>query len=307
MPGEDDTTAETAEETASVDETAAPAETEDAKVETPAEPAEGEKKPEGEPKEEPPAAAKPAEIPEDVLKAAAQKFANRTMAAARRAETTAKQLTSENARLKESVGKHDAQMQAWRANPAQVIRDLNFSDVKSFVQAIIDTGGAPKAPTADEKVAQLEKLWRDEKEANESARVAAAVEQSRNTVFGAIDKLTDRYDFATTEVGHEELWDAITEYHSLHGDCPDEAVFALADEVEKTLSAKFANVKRFRQDPGAKTGQPAAKQAANAARGSGKTLAGSSQAGAPGKREYSLDPEERRKQVVEDMRAAGEL
>lgn len=295
-----------AEEAATVDETVAPAEGEGAKDEAAA-PAEGEAKPEGEPKEEPAAAAKPAEIPEDVLKAAAVKFANRTMAAARRAESAAKALTSENARLKETATKHEAQTAAWKANPAQVIRDLGFADVKAFVSAIIETGGAPKPPTAEDRVTQLEKMWREEKQAAEDARQTAAVEASRTAVFTAIDKLTERYDFATTDVGHDELWDAIGEYHKIHGAVPDEAVYALADEVEKMLSAKFANVRRFRQDPGAKTGQPAAKQAATAARGSGKTLSGKSTAGAPGAREYSLDPEERRKQVNEDMRANNEL
>jgi len=297
-----ESTGETA-ETDTVDETAAPAETTDTGTEAAAEPAETKEAETGKPKEEP---AKPVEIPEETLRAAAQKFANRTMAAARRAESAAKALTTENATLKQSLQTHTDFVKELRENPFAAIRRLGFNSIKEFVQKGIDTGGEPKAPSADDRVTQLEKLIKERDEKAEASRIAAEVAKSQAAVFSAIDKMADRYDFATTEVGHDELWDAITEYHQLHGECPDNAVFALADEVEKTLTKKFANVKRFRQDPGAKTGQPAPGKAATGAR-SGKTLTGSSTSGAPGKREYSLDPDERRKQVVEDMRAAGEL
>lgn len=290
--------------TEAIDETVATAETTDAETPVVAAEAEAEKDEAGKPKEEP---AKPAEIPEETLKAAAQKYANRTMAAARRAESAAKALSTENATLKTSLDTHTAFVKELQENPFAAIRRLGFKSIKEFVQKGIDHGEEPKAPTADDRVTQLEKMLSERDEKAKADAHATAVAEGQRNVFAAVDKLTDKYDFATTEIGHDQLWDGIMEYHRLHGECPDAAVFALADEVEKTLSVKFANVRKLRQDPGAKTGQTATGKAGTVARGSGKTLTGSATSGSPGKREYSLDADERRKQVVEDMRAAGEL
>lgn len=302
---------ETTTEEVPADETAATAETTDAGAEAAAEPAEGEAKPEGEPKE----AEKPAvEIPEEQLKAAAEKYAkglvvaaNRTMAAARRAEQAVERAKGETADLTGKLKLHTDFIAELQSNPFAAIRRLGFKSIREFVEKGQAAGGEPAAPTADDRVTQLEKLLKERDDRDAAAAQAKVTEESKARVFGAVDKLTDRYDFAASEIGHDAIWEGIVAYHAQHGDCPDEAVFAIADGVEQELAKKLGNVRKIRQGQGAKTGQPAGSKAGTPARTPGKTIANASTSGAPSTKAYSLDPDERDRQVNEDMRAAGEL
>jgi hypothetical protein len=255
------------------------------------------------------AKAAPTEIPEDVLAKAAQQFANKTMAAARRAEARIETVKSENTKLSGENKMYADFVQELRTNPFAAIRKLGFPSVKAFLDSGIAAGGEPAEPTADDRVAALERQIR-ERDAQSSASAAAArVEASKTAVFGVVDKDTARFDLAATEVGHGMLWDAIVAYHELHGNVPDEAVFALADEVEKDLEAKFAKTRKLsgQRQTEHKTGASAAAGAASAASKSGKTLSNKQTSGASAVREYSLDPEVRRKQVNEDLRKEGLL
>jgi hypothetical protein len=304
-PGE----GETPVEDAPADQAAATAENADAGAETPAEPAEGEAKPEGEPKE-----AKPAEIPEAELKAAAEKYAkglvtaaNRTMAAARRAEQAAERGKAEVADLTGKLKLHTDFVAELQTNPFAAIRKIGFKSLREFVERGKDAGGEPVQPTADDRVTQLEKMLK-ERDDKEAAREAERItEESKGRVFAAIDKLTDRYDFATTDIGHDQLWEGIMTYHKDHGSVPDEVVFIIADGVEKELEKKLSNVRKIRQGQGAKTGQPAGTKAATPARTAGKTIANASASGAPSRKEYSMDPDERDRQINEELRAEGLL
>jgi hypothetical protein len=303
------------------DETPATDEEAGAEGEAASEPAEGEKKPAGEPTEEDKAAvaakaAKPAEIPEEVLKAAALKFANRTMAAARRAEQATERVKAENATIASQLKVHTDFVAELQANPFAALRKLGFKSVKDFVQRGIDAGGEPKEPTADDRVTQLEKIIKDRDEQAAKQAAEAQTAQAKRNLFDVLDgkavesngakyHFPDRWDFAATDVGHDAVWEGIEAYTKQHGTCPDEAVLAIADGVERTLEAKFSNVKKFRQGQGAKTGQPAATKAAPAARTAGKTIANASSSGAPSSKEYSADWDESRKQMIAEMRAEG--
>lgn len=318
---------EQAEETAAdesevpADETPATDEEAGAEGEAVAEPAEGEEKPPGEQEEADKVAAaakaaKPVEIPEEVLKAAALKFANRTMAAARRAEQATERVKAENATIAGQLKVHTDFVAELQANPFAALRKLGFKSVKDFVQRGIDAGGEPKEPTADDRVTQLEKIIKDRDAQAAQQAQTAQQETARRNLFEVLDgkavelngvkyHYPDRWDFAATEVGHDAVWEGIQAYHKEHGVCPDEAVIAIADGVEKTLEAKFSNVKKFRQGSGAKTTQPAANKAAPAARTAGKTIANASSSGAPSSKEYSADWDESRKQMIAEMRAEG--
>ena len=304
--GDDETTAEEV----SADATTATAETADAGAEAAAEPAEGEAKPEGEPKE----ADKPVEIPEEQLKAAAEKYAkglvvaaNRTMAAARRAEQQVERAKAETADLTGKLKLHTDFVAELQRNPFAAIRKIGFKSIREFVEKGQAAGGEPAEPTADDRVTQLEKMIKERDDRDAARAQAAETEASRGRVFAAVDKLTDRYDYATSEIGHEQIWEGIEAYAKAHGTVPDEAVFAIADGVEKELEKKLSNVRKIRQGQGAKTGQPAGSKAGSPARTPGKTIANASTSGAPSTKAYSLDPDERDRQVNEDMRAAGEL
>jgi hypothetical protein len=102
------------------------------------------------------------------------------------------------------------------------------------------------------------------------------------------------------------LWDAIEAYHTEYGHVPDEAVFLMADQVEQQLTEKLSKSRKFsvqRQDATKPGATPAGKPPAAGSNG-GKTMTNGGK-GAPTRREYSLDPDERRKQIDADLRAEG--
>lgn len=271
-------------------------------------PVEGEKQPEQ--------AAAP-EIPEEALKVAAAKYAadkvkaaNQTMAAARRAERAVETLKTENATVKQELGEYKSFVEQLGKDPDAAFKRLGYGSVKGYIDHVVKIGGGaqPAAETVEQRIERLEKERQEQ--TSSAARLAqeTAVAESKRKVFDAVDK-DKRFDLVTTDVGHGLLWDAIEAYHQQHGSCPDEAVYALAERVEKHLEANVSTTRKFSGQRPAETqnGAPPATQAATAGTNGGRTLTNSSTSSAPAARVYSLDPDERRKQVTEDMRAAGEL
>lgn len=280
----------------------------EAAAEGEAAPVEGEAKPEGE--EQPAAAeAKPVEIPEEALKAAAVKYANRTMAAARRAEARVEHVTADNARLTSTVKEYEGFVEGLKRGDATQLKRIGFSGVKHFLEAVRDAGGEPKPASVEDELGQWRKEREDEKREGERAKQVAAREADRTRVFAAIDaQAGTRYGHATTSIGRDKLWAAIEAYQTVNGSCPNPAVFALADAVEKDLAGEFGPSAKLSGRPAVtKTGTSPANAAASAGKKSGGTLTNRATSGAPAVREYSLDPEERRRQVNEDMRTSGEL
>ena len=267
--------------------------------------------------EQPAAAEKPPEIPEETLKAAAEKYAaakvqaaNKTMAAARRAEKASEAVKTENASLKTELGEYKGFVEQLHKDPDGALKRVGFATVKAFVDHVLKVSGeaVPAAETVEERLARIEAEGKERSGAAQKLAQEAAVAESKRKVFAAVDN-DKRFDLVTTDVGHNLLWEAIEAYHAQHGSCPDEAVYALADRVEKHLETNVSKTRKFSgQRPAAtQNGATPAAQAANAGTKGGNTLTNSSTAGTPATRVYSLDPEERRRQVNEDMRAAGEL
>lgn len=282
-------------------ESAPPAEGEPA-TETPA------PEPEGEPKDpKAPEAAKPtAEIEEETLRAAALRWANKTMAASRRAQAAAESVKTENTRLASENQAYKAIVEELRANPFAGIRKLGFDTVRAFVDAGIAAGGEPPKPTAEDSVAELRREIRERDERAAREQTERVIEESKRAVFAAVDKATDRYDLATTEVGHARLWDAIVAYNEQYGFVPDEAVYRMADLVEEGLETEFSKSRKFSvQRPDVTKQGATAAEAATAARNGGKTLTNAGKGAPAQKRELSLDPDERRKQIDAELRAEG--
>lgn len=258
------------------------------------------------------AAAAPAavEIPEDVLKAAAVKHANKTMAAARRAERAVESVKTENASLTQQVKVYEGFVEDLRGpKPMEALARVGFKTFREFVEHVVATGGEGKAETADERVTRLERQLKERDEASARASTETQVTEFRDAVFNAVDE--NKADYARTATNHGKavLWGEIQKYAKLHKlnvhQVPDVAVGALAREVEKDLRADFGDP--VSGSPPAKKGNTAAAPAASAASNSGKTLAGKATSGAPKTREYSMDPDERRRQVNEDLLKEGLL
>jgi len=312
-----------------VSEPAAPAETEapaaeetetteveETPVEAPAETPPAEAPAEGEPAADPVAeAAKPKdeakEITEEALKAAAVRFANKTMAAARRARTAAEDAEAriestklENTTLKSHLDEYKQFVQELRTDPLAALKRVGVGDgtTRGFLDHRL-AGGEETKPPVEDQIAQL----RAERE-KERAEAAREREVARIDRAIATTVTTDKAKFArvSTKYGQNVLWSTIAAYNEQHGQVPDEAIPLLAAEVEKDLRAEFGDPVSA-PSSGEKKTTPAAADAATAARTSGKTLTNKQSAGGPTVREYSMDPEERRRQVVEDMRKAGEL
>jgi uncharacterized coiled-coil protein SlyX len=200
----------------------------------------------------------------------------------------------------------DAFKAEFKKNPFGAVRKLGYAGIKEFVDAGIEIG-EPKTATADDRVAALEAKIA-ERDARIAAAEQAALHQSAQVrVHEALKALPDKYDaVVNTTVGKSAVWEGIQEYARLHGNVPDAAVFAIANQVETSLTEEFGRTRKFQTASPASSGTPTA-SSANAARTGGKTITNTSTGGAPTTREYSLDWEEGRKQIEADMRAAGEL
>jgi hypothetical protein len=260
-------------------------------------------------------AAKPkdekAEITEEALKAAAVRFANKTMAAARRARTAAEDAEAriestklENTTLKSHLDEYKQFVQDLRTDPLSALKRVGVGDgtTRGFLDHRL-AGGEETKPPVEDQIAELRK--EREKERAEAAREREVARIDRAI---ATTVTTDKTKFArvSTKYGQNVLWSTIAAYNEQHGQVPDEAIPLLAAEVEKDLRAEFGDPVSA-PSSGEKKTTPAAADAATAARTSGKTLTNKQSSGGPTVREYSLDPEERQRQVNEDLRKDGLL
>jgi hypothetical protein len=266
--------------------------------------AEGEGKPAKEEKPKTPAEIF-ASLTEAEQQAIARKHANGTMAAARRAEARVEAVKAENAAVKTELGTYKEFTQQLASGDPAALARIGFSSVREFIDRVIAFGGEKPAPTAEERVAALEKERQEERAATARARV----EETKAAVFKALEGKPDKYAWTLTKQGRAEVWQGIESYYAEHGVCPDVAVWAIADAIEAEMEADNAPVaqKKFtgqRQpanngtDPG--TARPGSLNP-------GKTLTSKGSSGAPVVKELSLDPDERRRQVSEELRAAGIL
>jgi hypothetical protein len=276
--------------------------------------AEGEEKPTEEAKPEEKPAEKPAELTEEALQAAALKYANKTMAAARRAQRETASVKSENDRLTKAATQAARELDEFKAefrkNPFSAIKRLNFAGIKEFVDHAIDVGEA-KPESADDRVARLEKQIADDKAAQKAQQDAAARETShaaaKERVQKALEAQPEKYDaVVNTSIGKAAVWEGIQAYAEKYGNVPDAAVYHIAARVEAELATDISRARKFKSAAPASTETPAAKTA-NAARTSGKTITNASGGGAPTAKEYSLDWDEGRKQIAADMKAEGLL
>ena len=250
------------------------------------------------------------EITEEALKAAAVRFANKTMAAARRARTAAEDaearvesVKTENTTLKGHLDEYKEFVQQLRTDPLAALKRVGVGDgtTRGFLDHRL--GEEKPEPSVKDEIAALraerEKERAEANRANEIARIDRAISAS---------VLSDKGKFArvSTKYGQNVLWSTIAAYNEQHGQVPDEAIPLLAAEVERDLRAEFGDPSSA-PSSGEKKTTPAAADAATAARTSGKTLTNKQSSGGPTVREYSLDPEERRRQVNEDLRKEGVL
>lgn len=257
-----------------------------------------------------------AEAKEAEIKVAAGKYAkellstaNKTMAAARRAEQRAQKLTQEQEKTASDLRAHQAFVKDVRENPLAALSALGIGDgtAKGFLQWQIERGGGERAaPSTEDEIKALKAERQAEKEAAARAAQEREIAESRARIKDAISKDTTRYARAASRVGQDMLWEAIKGYHAEHGACPDAAVYALADGVERQLRADFGEPIPA-PATGANSGTPPAAGAAPAGRNGGKTLTNKQTSGAPAATDLSLDPDERRRQVNEELRQQGLL
>lgn len=186
----------------------------------PASPAEG---------ETPPAAAAD-ETPEIVkarkILAAASKRAERALAREMRAkglEASAKEYQD----LRAEVAR----------NPLALIQLGGFSDLKSYMRAVVDSGTEDKPQLSPEarRLEAIEQRIRAEDEAAAAEARAERIETTQKKAFAILDA-SPKLDRATGDLGHRLIWQEIEAYHGLHGDVPDPIVWLIAERVEKYLT-----------------------------------------------------------------------
>lgn len=278
---------------------------------------EGTDEPDADAKKKPPEAAKAlkdltvdeltTQLTEDQLRRVAQKFSNKTMAAARKAERATGEVRQQNQQLTAQIGTYQQFVDQLQANPMAALRRVpgwQSITFKELAQKVVDAGNAaPEPAKVDPAVAALQKRL-DDKEAAEKARAAqdsAAASQAR--VFETLGKEPDRFDLVLTDIGRPQLWDAITSYFSKHGSCPNDKVFEMAELLEQRLEASVTKSKKFAR-PAQKGTTPAGKpvHAVN----KGKTITNKASSAAPVTRENKAETEdELDRRINAEMRAEG--
>lgn len=236
----------------------------------------------------------------------AHKFANKTMAAARRAEKATGDVKASNDRLSGEITTYKGFVDQMTNDPMAALKRLpNFTSLKDFVQRCVAGGVAVETKPQDEIAALRKRI--DEREASErTQREQANAEASQARVFEALGKEPERYDLVLTRLGRAELWDAITSYTRLHGRCPNQKVFELAEKIEAELSTDIGATKKFAGP--AQKGTPAAAKAQPAASKTGKPT-GKTPPSTPAARANEPDEteDEREARINREMREAGEI
>lgn len=253
------------------------------------------------------------------VKAAAEKYAkdlvtqaNRTMAAARRAEKAAKEAAAPlQAELQ--TAKHEAKIygdfvRELQTAPMSALKKLGFATVKSFLDHVVESGGE-REQTEEERIASLVTKEIEKRDApRKDQERAAAIAEAKRLAFAHIDAQTERFDLVTTDIGHDRLWKNIEAYHAKHGVVPDAAIDLIADKVEKELAESLGKSKKFGLRQPGNNGASGAAPAAGASSTSGKSLAGKPTSGAPAVRKYPVtDPDALERAINEDMRAHNEI
>jgi hypothetical protein len=267
---------------------------------------EGEAPAEGEQPEEKP-------TPEEgELAALAEKYAkdlwstaNRTMAAARRAEARVVAVKNENTTLKSHLQVYSTFVDRLQKGDPSALGEIGFKSVREFLDAVANHG-EQKPETAESRLERLEREQKERDSKETAAKHEAFVAEQKKLVFGAVDADKARFRYVSTSRGHGELWEALGEYVKLHGDISDDGVFAVADAVEASLREEFGAPPPPRVPaarPAAKNGAPAPAEKKN----SGKTLNNATGSGAPATRDYPMDLAERKRVVNAELRAEGLL
>lgn len=266
-------------------------------------PAEGAADPDIEPAPELPAAA--ADLDEETLRSAAFKFANKTMAAVRRAEKRVETVKTENTTLKGHLQTYAGFVDRLQKGDPTALREIGFGTVSEFLDAVTNFGEV-KTPTAETRLEALERQLKEREEAAARTGHEAVVAESQRLVFAHVDGDKSRWKYTATAIGHEQLWDALGEYFAIHGEVPDAVVPILADATEKHLRAQFGDTNSGQRQP-VKPGASPPQQAASGRRNSGQTLTNRGSSGAPAPKRYSDDPDERSRQIQEELRVEGLL
>jgi len=273
-------------------------------------PAEGEEKP-VEPK---PIAEMTAEELSTALSAEQQmklahKFANKTMAAARRAEKANGEIKATNEQLTADLGVKNGFVDQMINDPMAALQRLpNWKGIKDFVQRCVGSAAAAEPQPKDEIAALRKRL--DDRDAAISAREAEVQNQaSQERVFAALEKEPDRFDVVLTDDGRTKLWNSIVAYRNAHGRVPNDKVFEMAEAIEERMTASLAKSKKFAQAQSVKTGDTAAANARPAASKTGaKTITNRSSSSGIVVRDYSkMTEKERDAAILADMYASGEL
>lgn len=251
------------------------------------------------------------QLSEEQLQRVAQKFSNRTMAAARKAERAANEVKAQNQQLTTEVTTYKEFVDQLWSDPMTALRRTGrYNTVNEFLDRIVDRNNSKGPAKPEDEVAALRKRLDDKEAADNHRANEAKVEASKRAVTDALAKEPDRFDLVTSPFGQAQLWEAIRAYHKQYGNVPDHKVFEMADAIERHLEAAASKSKKFSPRPGANKGTPAATPGQNAASRTAKTktITNRASSGAPAIPDYSkLTEAERDRKILEDMRAAGEI
>ncbi len=167
------------------------------------------------------------------------------------------------------------------------------------------SAGEAKSPTADDRVAAIEKRLKDDQDARSAAEKAATVTAAKAQIAEEIKAAGDTYELINATGNHDLVWEAMQAYFDEHGSAPAPADVAAAVEkhLEEELLEKAAKSKKFQARVGAIRTTTASKGAAPHQQSTGAvTLTNTDTPEVPSSDDdFPANPREREKAVLRSL------
>lgn len=208
-------------------------------------------KPDGEKVEAKAEDEKPADGAEAKAESDDVKAARKIYAAAARKEAAQLKVAQENKQLRETI---ETLTKLRDGDELGLLQSLGFGQgaekdpVKDLLGRIVRRGEKP-TPTADDRIAALEKELADSKANNMKAAEAAVITRRQNEITDQIKAGGEKFDLVNALEDYEQVFEVMQESYRVHGVAMDPLVAAA--QVEKFHESRIGKSKKFSKAPAA--------------------------------------------------------
>lgn len=140
----------------------------------------------------------------------------------------------------ETLKKYE-RLEKLRAEDPSAFFEESGLDFNNIARSFIEKAAGKREPTADEKIALLEKKIQEKEKAEEDERQQAAIGSFKKQLFGFIEEERETYELINSMGEQELVYSVIEEYYQKNGSLLDHK--KAADLVEAELTATLEKVK----------------------------------------------------------------